>query len=69
MSETQKSHAFEAFYRATDKQVTRIGGAGIGLTIVYNIMKAHGGKVSIDSIPGKGTSVSLVFVNETIGNS
>lgn len=38
---------------------TKEGGTGMGLSIVDSIMRQHGGKVSIDSAPGKGTSVVL----------
>jgi two-component system sensor histidine kinase VicK len=66
MSDEQKAHVFEAFYRGTDKKVTRIGGAGIGLTIVFNVMEAHGGTVQIESKPGLGTSVSLSLPKQRV---
>ncbi|WP_243544110.1 two-component system sensor histidine kinase NtrB [Pseudodesulfovibrio tunisiensis] len=36
-------------------------GTGLGLAIVQNIMRAHRGRVEIESAPGKGTSVKLLF--------
>lgn len=36
-------------------------GTGMGLSMVYNIMKAHDGEVVIESTPGKGTAISLLF--------
>ncbi|MDX2444307.1 MAG: response regulator [Bacteroidales bacterium] len=48
-------------------------GSGMGLSIVHGIVKNHGGSVSVDSQPGKGSSFHLLFpvvdekpVNETV---
>ena len=40
---------------------TKSNGSGIGLSLVRQIMRLHGGQVRIDSQKGKGTTVSLVF--------
>lgn len=37
------------------------GGAGIGLSIVTNIMRRHNGAVAVDSDPGHGTTISALF--------
>lgn len=36
-------------------------GTGLGLALVYGVMKAHGGRVEIRSIPGEGTGITLSF--------
>jgi signal transduction histidine kinase len=36
-------------------------GAGLGLSIVRSLMELHGGRIAIDSEPGKGTLVTCVF--------
>jgi two-component system sensor histidine kinase HydH len=40
---------------------TKESGLGLGLAIVKKIMEAHGGEVTIDSPPGDGTRVAIVF--------
>jgi len=50
---------FEKFYRAETAIARNIKGSGIGLTLVAHIVKAHGGKISLESEPGKGTRVTL----------
>lgn len=37
------------------------GGAGLGLTLVQNIVEMHGGSVALDSVEGKGTTVRIVL--------
>ncbi len=38
-----------------------MGGTGLGLSISYNIVKSHGGKLSLKSSPGKGTTAKVSF--------
>ena len=40
---------------------TKTGGSGIGLSICRQIMISHGGNISVESKPDKGTKVTLVF--------
>lgn len=52
-------YIFDPFYRA--RNVSNLQGSGIGLSIVKRYMKKIGGKVTIASEFGKGTSVRLIF--------
>ena len=40
---------------------TSSSGTGLGLTIVYQIMKSHGGDIFVDSKEGEGTVFTLLF--------
>lgn len=59
-SEEQRQ-IFEQYYRSSDPLARRRKGTGIGLTIVKYIMEAHGGRVSVRSAPGEGSTFTLYF--------
>ena len=51
----------ERFYRVDKTRSRELGGTGLGLSIVKHLMKAHQGRVEIESKMGVGTTVSLHF--------
>ncbi|HUI11465.1 MAG TPA: ATP-binding protein [Bacteroidota bacterium] len=53
-------HIFERFYRAPGVRRTS-GGVGLGLPLVRHIMSVHGGSVEVSSVPGKGSTFTLLF--------
>jgi len=57
MDDQTLSRIFDAFY--TTKPVSQ--GTGLGLSMVHGIMKSHGGVVTVESSPGKGSSFHLYF--------
>jgi two-component system phosphate regulon sensor histidine kinase PhoR len=55
---------FERFYRADAGRSRKIGGSGLGLAIVKHIALAHGGRVTVESTPGKETVFFLVLKSD-----
>jgi PAS domain S-box-containing protein len=56
MDEETQQRCFEPFFSTKGER-----GSGMGLATVYGTMQRHGGDVQLDSAPGEGTSVRLLF--------
>jgi two-component system, OmpR family, phosphate regulon sensor histidine kinase PhoR len=52
---------FEKFYRVDDLLARQQEGSGLGLAIVKHVMRAHKGRVLVDSEPGKGSAFTLLL--------
>ena len=57
----QISHVFDRFYQATHGGRASRHGAGLGLPIARGIVEAHGGRIWIESTPGRGTTVRFTL--------
>ncbi len=56
-----QSRIFERFYRVDKSHSKRVGGTGLGLSIVKHGAMLHNAKLSLQSAPERGTSVTLDF--------
>ncbi|MBK9122668.1 MAG: HAMP domain-containing protein [Chloroflexi bacterium] len=56
-------NVFERFYRADPSRTRATGGTGIGLSIVRQLVEAHGGKVSVTSSIGAGSRFEFTLPN------
>ena len=52
----ERARIFEPFYRGTTKAREPWGGSGLGLAIAKGFVEANGGTISVDSLPGQGSS-------------
>ncbi len=69
MTSEEVEHIFERFYQADSGRARSASGLGLGMSIVAGFMKAIGGFVKIDSIPGKGTRVHLSIPQGVVDES
>ena len=59
ISAEQLTHVFDPFY------TTKEDGTGLGLAIVHGIITKHGGKIQMESEPGKGTTVNVTLKSQS----
>ena len=57
----EQQKIFEKFYRVGNPLVHNTKGSGLGLSLVKHIARAHGGDVSVDSQPGRGSKFTIVL--------
>ena len=60
MDEETKDHFFDRYYRGTNTEETTEG-AGLGMSIAKAIVEAHQGEIQLESIVGKGTTITISF--------
>ena len=59
--EDQQERIFERFYRVDKSRSKAVGGTGLGLSIVKHAALILGAQIHLDSVPGKGTTVTILF--------
>lgn len=61
IAQNEHKRIFEKFYRIDDLLARQQEGSGLGLAIVQHVMRAHRGRVLVDSEPGRGSAFTLVL--------
>ncbi len=56
-----QERVFERFYRVDKSHSKEIGGTGLGLSIVKHGAALHDARMELESAPGHGTTVRLIF--------
>ncbi|MGV8162910.1 MAG: ATP-binding protein [Candidatus Nanoarchaeia archaeon] len=59
--EDKMKNLFQKFYQVDASLSRRYGGTGLGLAITKQMVEAHGGKMSVESVEGKGTTFSFTL--------
>jgi K+-sensing histidine kinase KdpD len=59
ISAAARPRLFEKFYRVNDPELNNVVGTGIGLYLVRQVVEGHGGRVSVDSEPGEGSTFEI----------
>jgi two-component system, OmpR family, phosphate regulon sensor histidine kinase PhoR len=58
---SEHQRIFQKFYRVDDRLARERDGSGLGLAIVDHIIRAHGGRVELESAPGRGSTFSIIL--------
>ena len=61
IDEEHLPYIFDRFYRAETNLTASTGGSGLGLYITLSIVRAHGGSISVESLPGTGTTFTVML--------
>jgi two-component system phosphate regulon sensor histidine kinase PhoR len=59
----------ERFYRVDTHRSRELGGTGLGLAIVKHIVNRHRGRLRIDSVPGEGSTFTVILPTVFSGGS
>ena len=59
--QSELTHITEPFYMVDKSRSKKQGGSGLGLALVKRIAEAHGARIEIESKPGAGTVIRVIF--------
>lgn len=61
ISREDQKQIFDKFFRVSTGDLAKSKGTGLGLSLVKHIIEHHGGKVQVDSSPGKGSAFTILL--------
>jgi signal transduction histidine kinase len=59
IAQDHQTRLFEKYYRAPTPENQLLPGSGLGLAISFEAVRAHGGRIDVDSSPGRGSTFSI----------
>lgn len=65
----EQSRIFEKYYRIRDRATERVTGTGLGLTLVEHVARGHGGRITVRSAPGQGSTFTLAIPITPVGGN
>ncbi|HJS72949.1 MAG TPA: HAMP domain-containing sensor histidine kinase [Vicinamibacteria bacterium] len=61
IEESEIARIFERFYRGNAARVTSVKGTGLGLSIAESVVKAHAGRIVVETAPGTGSTFTILL--------
>ena len=61
LSEAERTHLFDRFYRTESARRSRVHGTGLGIGIARDIVRQHGGEIHVSSEPGVGSTFTMTL--------
>ncbi|MGQ9654459.1 MAG: ATP-binding protein [Thermodesulfobacteriota bacterium] len=61
ISQEHLPRIFDRFYRVDKARSREVGGTGLGLSIVKHVAQSHGGRVEVESAPGRGSTFRIIL--------
>jgi len=57
----EQERIFDRFYRAKNEATSEIVGTGLGLTLAREVVRLHGGEITVESQPGRGSTFTMTI--------
>ncbi|MBN1852753.1 MAG: hypothetical protein JW829_08510 [Pirellulales bacterium] len=61
ISQDEIKHVFDKFFRSKDSRVQEETGSGLGLPLAYEVVRLHGGTITVESVLDKGSTFTVIL--------